>query len=333
MQVRSPAVMPTPLPQKTVQQAMLSEQMETQLCQSKNRSVSHAELGQSPQEVSQNIQVISLGCSCGVKMTIRRLGLDEATMPFDWIRSSSKGIIDWLQNGFTDFFQGPFRRVELAFNNLNMTVYRSFTHAFWHDDIEALDTRHKLWRRVQRFLALDKDEGKSPGRSLLFVRSCVTTSEVLDSERMYELLQQRFEKSGRKVWLLIIIDAQDMAGPILHSTLNRLIFWVQPQCTAPLAFDGDGPGPYEEAVAFGCGAIIHDPEGLMPGGANAHWPNVTSAAEIMNPGGPVRMREMDVGLWCGNVLPKGASEEISFAAFEGYSEREVPSPSPAYLPH
>jgi len=316
----------------TTQKAMESEDMETKLCQMDSKSVPHKALGRSPEEVSRHIQVVSLGSSCGVKMTIRRLGLDEATMPFDWIRSSAKGITHWLQNDFTDYFQGPFRKVELTNQNLNMTVYRSSTHAFWHDDLEQLETRQKLWRRVQRFLALDKDVGQFPDRSLLCVRTCVTTSEVLDSERMYKVLQQRFEKSGREVWLLIIMEDQDEVGPILHSTLERLVFWVQPSSKGTLQSTGDAPGPYEEAVAFACRRILQEPEGLIPGilPGLGTWPKVTSSAEMLGPGFPLRLRQSETGLWCGMVLPKGAAEETMFCAFEGYAEPVAPYTSPAY---
>jgi len=317
-----PVVQTQPAPKM----AMLSEEMETQMGQLNDKSAPHIALGRSPEEVSRHIQVISLGSSCGVKMTIRRLGLDEATLPFDWTRTSSKGITKWLQDDFTDFLQGPFRRVELTFRDVNMTVYRSLTHSFWHDDLETLDTQQKLSRRVQRFLALDKDVDKFPARSLLCVRCCVTSLEVLDSENMYKLLQQRFEKSGRKVWLLVIMDEQDRNGPILHSTLERLIFWVKPLCTGRLQVNGDGPGPYEEAIAFACRRMLQDPEGLMPGGKAGlgTWPEVTSSAEMLRPGGPLCLRQSEAGLWCGMVLRKGAPEETMFAAFEGYSEREIP---------
>jgi hypothetical protein len=151
----------------------------------------------------------------------------------------------------------------------------------------------------------------------------------MDSESIYTLLQQRFEKSGRKVWLLVIVDDQDRVGPILHSGCERLIIWVKPISVGPLELGGTGPGPYEDAVAFACRRILQDPEGLMPGGKAGlgTWPEVASTADIVNPGGPLILKQSEAGLWCGMVLRQNALEKTMFAAFEGYSEREIAYPN------
>jgi len=304
---------------------MLSEEMEYKLGKLCNTSLLHPALGRSPDLVSQQIQVISLGSSCGVKMTLRRLGLDQATMPFDWIRTSAAGITHWLRDGFADYFRTPFNRMEITFRDLPMTVYRSKTHSFWHDNIEDLETRQKLFRRVQRFCDLAVDQ---TGRALLFVRSICGTGEVQETEAMYDALNQRFGTNGRKVFLLIIIDDQGMVGPILHSKYPHIIFWVKPVSEGPLATTGEGPGPYEDAVAFSCRRILQDPQALLPGGQPGHgaWPEVTSSAEILALGGSLRTRglkDSEAGLWCGMVLHKNAEKQTMFCALEGYAHREI----------
>lgn len=307
--------------------AMDSEEMETKLVQLCDASRIHPALGRRPADVSRQIQVVSLGSSCGTKMTIRRLGLDGASMPFDWIRTSAAGVNNFLCDGFESYFRSPFTRTELTLNDLPMTVYRSTTHAFWHDNIEELETRQKLYRRVERFSGLGNED---KGRALLFVRSICGTQELLESDLMYELLQQRFGTQGRQVFLLVIIDDQGLVGPILHSKLKNLIFWVKPLTQGPLKIEGEGPGPYEDAVAFACRRILHDPEALMPNGhpGNGQWPIVTHSSEILQLGGILRnqfgsqLRDSEVGLWCGMVQRKDAIEPIMFCALEGYSERE-----------
>jgi len=154
-------------------------------------------------------------------------------------------------------------------------------------------------------------------------------AEVSDSEQMYTLLQQRLGIHGRRVWLLVIVDEQDIAGPILHSAHTRLIFWVQPICKGPLALGGDNAGPYEPAIAFACRRILQDPEGLMPGGkvGGGHWPQVTSSAELLPPGNlNFKTKPAEAGLWCGTVQHQNAKEKVLMAAFDGFSEREIAYP-------
>lgn len=254
-------------------------------------------------------------------MTLRRMGLDQATMPFDWIRTSATGIIHWLRHGFTDYFRTPFRRIEVKLRDLPMTVYRSPTHSFWHDNIEDLVTRQKLFRRVQRFCDLSSDPSN---RALLFVRSICGTSEVQESEDMFDALKERFGQNGREVFLLVVIDDQGMVGPILHSKYQHLFFWVKPLTEGPLAASGEGPGPYEDAVAFSCRRILQDPYALRP--PNGSWPEVSCSAEILSLGSSLRsrgLRDSEAGLWAGMVLRENATEKTMFCALQGYEHREI----------
>mmetsp|Transcript_42570 Transcript_42570/g.67953 ORF Transcript_42570/g.67953 Transcript_42570/m.67953 type:complete len:367 (-) Transcript_42570:132-1232(-) len=288
------------------------------------KSVPHKALGRSPNDVAGLVQVVSLGSSCGVKMTLRRLGLDEATMPFDWIRTRSKGLIHWLQTGFTDFFRSPFHRMEVIFRDSPMTVYRCHTHSFWHDNIEDLGTRQKLWRRIQRFLSLATDSAHASPRKLLFVRTAVTSEELDDSETLYRALEQHFGNAGREVWLLIICEDQQLKAPIRHQSYERLIHYMQPIVSGPIQVDGEGAGPYEEAVGFAVRMTLGDPGATAMA---AQCQRVAKASDIIARSGSsscVGCKPCEAGLWAGRVTKKGEAHAIMFCAFEGYSEREVP---------
>jgi len=293
------------------------------------RSTLHASLGRTPNDARQFIQVCSLGSSCGVKLTIQGLGLDEESLPFDWMRSSADGLMQWLQGGFHNYFQGPFTRFDITFRNAPMTVYRSSTHSFWHDDIEDVQIREKLWRRANRFNGLATDAKSSPGRSLLFVRTCCGTEEIVKMEALYEVLQHRFGCKGRRVYLLVIIEDQGMVGPILHAKYPTLMFWVQPIKSGPI-FKNDAKGPYEDAVAFACRRMLQDPMALMPA-AGKRWPEIQCTEEILAQGGILRnrgLRDSEAGLWCGMVHIKHANGPQMFCAFEGYTQREMALTAP-----
>lgn len=289
---------------------MNSEQMEARICK-REPSVANAALGRPTEQVVQSLQVVSLGNSCGTKLSIRRLGLDEATLPCDWIRSSMKGLLQWLKNDFEDFLAVE-KRYDLTMQDCAMTVYRSQTHSFWHDDINDSATQEKLRRRVSRFLGLAADNATSrrdKPRALLFVRSVATSAELSDVEVLFQLLKQRFEIQGRRVFLLVIVDGQPLLGPVLHTQHEGLMFWLQPLFSGRLALDCSVPAPYEDAIAFFVQRILNGPSSAEN---EAKCPQVGKASEIRLENGGT-----DSGLWVGKVALEGLPEDILFAAFEG----------------
>ena len=48
---------------------------------------------------------ISIGGWCGTKIALKDLGLfNEASLPFDSVRTSIEGIIDCIENNFQNYF-------------------------------------------------------------------------------------------------------------------------------------------------------------------------------------------------------------------------------------
>lgn len=293
-------------------------------------------LGRSSKEVAEYVQVVSLGSSCATKLSLRRLGLSEASLPFDWMRTRVAGLIHWLQNDFDGFFRVS-RPFEVGAHNQRMTVFRSKTHSFWHDNIENDKDREKLWRRVDRFMKLSKLETNvtmptHTQRTLLFVRSIAGTDELELTETLHFLLKSIFGKTGRKVVLLLILDDQCMTGPILHKQHEDILFWLQPTFKGELSLDGESPSPYEDAVSFAIARILGDAKGLYPGGSpneGAH-PSVDHSTEILDTGGPFRevgARHTESGLWAGDYVVNGEGIEVLLSAFQGIEgiEDSVPN--------
>jgi len=292
---------------------MNSEQMESRGSKLEP-SVALASLGRPAEEVANLVQVVSLGNSCATKLSIRRLGLDEATLPCDWIRSSMDGLLHWLKHDFADFLKAE-QRYDLTMSDCSMTVFRSQTHSFWHDDISDASTREKLTRRVDRFLNLGTDS-KCPDkpRALLFVRSVANSTELSQAEVLLELLKERFGSQGRTVSLLIVMDAQSFTAPILHKQHeDSLFFWLQPLFTGRLALDCSSLSPYENAIAFAIRRLLND----ASKDEVATCKRVDKGSDIMAPEHGIGAKATDSGCWVGHVRLEGRTDETLFAAFEG----------------
>lgn len=271
--------------------------------------------------VNQKMQVVSLGSYCGVKISLRRLGLGDASLPFDWMRTSSAGLVHWLTRGFDEFFKVN-RVLDVRLNDKDFTIFRSDVHSFWHDDINDPVVREKIWRRIRRFLELDV----SSSRDLLFIRSVAGTPDLREVETLFTLLKSLFEKQGRRVFMCVIVEDQPVTGPIFHKEHERLFFWVQGQFTGTLSLQS--PGPYEDAIAFAVRWVQGEPN--TSSHSFGHAPPVVSRASDI-----LRLRQFGLhhsmtGVWAGLVQVKGMQEEVHLAAFEGYDKvtlsRPVSSP-------
>ncbi|CAJ1421514.1 unnamed protein product [Effrenium voratum] len=240
----------------------------------------------------EHLQLISLGSFCGMKFAIQRLGLGDAHLPFDWIRTTSKGLGHFLWNGFERFFEA--NRYDLD----SGTVHRAEQHSFWHDDVSQPEVREKLQRRVCRFLDLANDF-KSQPRDLLFLRSCACTDELNDVEELYSALIQRFVPGSRnRVLLAVVIDGQERReGPIFHASLPGLAFFLQ-----PLNQEGSLDGKaFSWAVGAACDAAL---QRCSEGFATGPSPRVVqSGADLLEgryQGGPGRPIDFcDAGLRSG----------------------------------
>jgi hypothetical protein len=169
------------------------------------------------QEVSKDtIQLVSLGCACGPKLSFKEMGRGAETLPFDWITSTSDGVLGFLKSGFHGFFDFE-RKVEKDVGGINITAFRSSHHGFWHDDPTLDETHEKYHRRFARMLSIDTR--KQP---VLFVRLAATSEEIRSVDQFLGQLTSQF---GPHAYLLLIIDCQgaNACGPCLVKGLDNLI--------------------------------------------------------------------------------------------------------------
>ncbi|CAE7821116.1 unnamed protein product [Symbiodinium sp. CCMP2456] len=206
-------------------------------------------------EILEHLQLVSLGSFCGMKLSMQRLCLGTAHLPFDWIRSTQAGVERFLKTGFSEFFCVA-RKLEIK--SAALTVHRGEHHSFWHDDVGQAVVRDKLRRRILRFLDL-ANGFRTQSRDVLFLRSCACSSELHHAEDLYAALAQCFtsgHENSPRVLLAIIVDGQvQRQGPIRHASLPGLVFFTQEQLSEE---DGADSQAYCWAIGAACDAALWD---------------------------------------------------------------------------
>jgi hypothetical protein len=180
------------------------------------------------------LKLVSLGCYCGPKLSFRKLGRDAETLPFDWCRTRIDGLVDFLQNNFDKFFHHDTKE-QVSFVQ---TVYRSYYHSFWHDDLSKPADIEKLRRRIARFQAIS-----AHCKPVLFVRAVANDEEVQHLRTLCDVLIRKF---GRFAKLLAIVDFQAEDEPLVIQGYDNLLVYK----LNASAHNGDlGEAPYVKPIA------------------------------------------------------------------------------------
>jgi hypothetical protein len=162
-----------------------------------------------------NCEFVSLGCFCGASAALQSIGLRGAANPFDWVRSPVEGIIQCFETDFEDFLTFTKK------GNLGTEFLTTrWGGSFWHHDVEDAKVREDFTRRIQRMLGL----GKVPAsRPRAFVRAVNSTRELEATLRLHNALQRTFPETT--VYLLVLIDLQEMEGPVLLEGSSNVLFF------------------------------------------------------------------------------------------------------------
>mmetsp|Transcript_58774 Transcript_58774/g.137214 ORF Transcript_58774/g.137214 Transcript_58774/m.137214 type:complete len:327 (+) Transcript_58774:87-1067(+) len=170
-------------------------------------------------ELTKSIQLVSLGCYCGVKASFQSIGRGSEHMPFDWMRTSLDGLLHFIRSDFAGFFNyvsGP-----ISIPGQTCVLYRGYQHSFWHDNPTDPAMVSKYERRMDRFNSIDGD-----ARKVLFVRAVCDTKEVA---RAPELLHELKEAFGRQCMLLMVMDFQHrMHGPVQTPAHPDILWYWNP---------------------------------------------------------------------------------------------------------
>jgi hypothetical protein len=214
-----------------------------------------------------SVPLVSLGCSCGPKLSFKDIGRGSETLPFDWSRTRVEGILQFLATDFAGFFDTAVHNIKYRDEQgTEWNAFRSPIHSFWHDDPYHPAMRERYTRRINRLLSM-----KAFSSPVLFVRSVAQTSEISRSAELLSLLQQKF---GPYAMLLVIVDFQGptAAGPCLIPGMNNLLIWFFDTESAP-----SRAAPYGKCIATALSWAIGEP-------INARrLPNLSAAQSMVKP--------------------------------------------------
>jgi hypothetical protein len=147
------------------------------------------------------VQLVSLGCSCGAKLSFKDIGRGSETLPFDWSRTRVEALLQFISTGFAGFFDTTPHHIAYADEGGGeWRAFRGPLHSFWHDDPTAPAMRERYTRRIKRFFEINASY-----QPVLFVRAVAATSEVPRTLELLQLLKCRF---GPQAALLLIVDFQ-----------------------------------------------------------------------------------------------------------------------------
>lgn len=220
-------------------------------------------VGQKIVEGSEGIQLVSLGCHCGVKLSFKKMGLGAATLPFDWTRSTLSGVLHFLTRDFQGFFDYGTRIEKKAGGK---PIFRGYHHAFWHDDPDDPFMRERYTRRFSRFQSIDGSAGQ-----VLFVRAVASTDEVPRAVEVLQLLQERF---GQHVYLLLIIDFQKrvQGASLVDGHPNLIIYSLGGD-----AHNDSDSAPYCKPVEMALNMLLHRKVTVR------HWRSLIALLCLLDP--------------------------------------------------
>jgi len=197
---------------------------------------------------TEHIKLVSLGCFCGPKLSFKHIGRGAVTLPFDWMRTRSCGLLKFMRQDFDGFFDFV---KKIPVPGASMTTYRGYYHSFYHDDPSCPGMRERYERRIVRFKALESSEDP-----ILFVRTIPSTNELDEVPELYTEIVTRY---GKHACLLLIIDFQWTAtGPaMVDGYPNLMVYYLTG--SHHVGEDGTPTPPYCEPVLMALDWMVGRP--------------------------------------------------------------------------
>lgn len=102
--------------------------------------------------------IISLGHFCGVAQELERLGLRDASYPFDWLITTREPLHQLIDSHFDGFLEYDYLYQSREERKIYRNKYYNFGVSFYHDfskykplDVQLDEVKEKYARRIERF--------------------------------------------------------------------------------------------------------------------------------------------------------------------------------------
>ena len=162
-------------------------------------------------------QYISLGGWCGTKIALDQLHMvNEPINVFDYMRSSSKGIIDCIENDFSSFI--PENKVM----DSRFPIWKAYIgehFGFYHSgDLTEKSSLDSIDRKIKRFIGHCNSDKKC-----IFLRTCVLSDyeiEMEDMNTLYEVISNKYPKLS----FIIVFIIPDQEITTYYKNINDKTF-------------------------------------------------------------------------------------------------------------
>jgi hypothetical protein len=186
---------------------------------------------------------ISIGGWCGAKIALKKLGLfDEASLPFDDVRSSMKGIIDCFENNFENYFP---KEIYEDNRSLNCPHFIGEYIGFYHDNHNLLDINviESFKRKIVRF---DKKIKKN---NCIFIRT-ICREKYDDEIKQYKNLQFAIDKKYPNISYIICFIIPNQVNTQYYKHIDNRTFLFTLNDTSLYLFDGIVTDAYKPIFDF-----------------------------------------------------------------------------------
>jgi len=150
-----------------------------------------------------DINFVSIGGWCGTKVFLKQNGYEEASYPFDYVRSSIEGVINCIETNFENYFPKVLERKQ------NYGFYTPFLGkyiGFYYQDLKDQNSIDSLERKIKRF-----NEKLSKSIDVCFLRT-ICRDDYKDEIKYYKELQNVIDKRYPNINYIIVflIPNQDV---------------------------------------------------------------------------------------------------------------------------
>ncbi len=164
-------------------------------------------------EMKKFCHIISLGHFCGVAQELERLGLRDASYPFDWLITQRESVEKLIKNRFKDFLSYDLLYQDSEHPQIYRNKEYDFGVSFYHDfsgyiplekQLDAVTEKYN--RRIDRFYTAISEP-------TLFIRYVNNESDALFYKMNFERSLKFFKSFCPQNELMLVIDSKYMLPP------------------------------------------------------------------------------------------------------------------------